>query len=594
MKEFLCKKSGKIYLYPNRDKAIMRYVFAFLLFAGLFFGDEDIYPPKPQCKDEEKMYCCEYPEDACPLPENPTVFIPCAKGLIIGEGDEGPDPNEVSGIVFSGICIPGNPECLRTCLTHLVVDRQITMATIEEIKREIHLHYYNEGYPFVRVFLPEQEVKNNVFKMVVVESRLGRVEARENRWYKSALLEKAISVQPDEILNLNQIMRDLNFLNKSPFMRVDAIYTPGSEPYTTDIILKVKDICPFRVYGGVDNAGLVATNRGRGFAGIEYGNMWGWNHTLNLGAVSSLDSSRFRAYTAQYIALFSSHHVLTLFGGYSHVRHVRLEFPSMKNHGNSYQGSLRYAIPIMPAGRLNHEFSFGADFKRTNNTIEFSALFERFGKNANLTQAAFGYDANFEVPLFRIEWGAELFWSPGRIVADQTNEDYSSLRPGAVNKYVYGTGHIRLLQWMPRDFSFVVWLRGQVASNNLLPSEQIGIGGYDTVRGYEERQLNTDAGFILNTEIRTPFISLFPKSWGRKKYSEGLQFLVFMDYGYGRNHTPIPDEGKAQFLLGAGPGARYNIDPWIYARLDWGFKWHSESEFGFGGSMIHFAVNISL
>jgi len=248
----------------------------------------------------------------------------------------------------------------------------------------------------------------------------------------------------------------------------------------------------------------------------------------------------------------------------------------------------------MPAGRLNHEFSFGADFKRTNNTIEFSALFERFGKNANLTQAAFGYDANFEVPLFRIEWGAELFWSPGRIVADQTNEDYSSLRPGAVNKYVYGTGHIRLLQWMPRDFSFVVWLRGQVASNNLLPSEQIGIGGYDTVRGYEERQLNTDAGFILNTEIRTPFISLFPKSWGRKKYSEGLQFLVFMDYGYGRNHTPIPDEGKAQFLLGAGPGARYNIDPWIYARLDWGFKWHSESEFGFGGSMIHFAVNISL
>jgi hemolysin activation/secretion protein len=572
----------------------MRYVFACLFFAGLLFADEDVYPPKPRCKDEDKKYCCEYPEDACLLPQKPTVLVPCAKGLIVVESDEGLDPNEVSGVVFSGIDIPGNREYLRDRLACLVVDQEITTATIEEIKKQIHLHFYEEGYPFVRVFLPEQEVTNHVLKMVVVESRLGKVEARENRWYKSSLLEKSISVEPDEILNLNQIMRDLNYLNKSPFMRVDAIYTPGAEPYTTDIILKVKDICPLRVYGGVDNAGLVSTNRGRGYAGIEYGNMWGRNHTLNLGAISSLDSSRFRAYTAQYIALLSAHHVLTLYGGYSHVHNVQLEFPSMKNHGNSYQGSLRYAIPLRPMGRLNQEVSFGADFKRTNNTVEFSALFERFGKNANLTQFMLGYDANFEVPLFRIDWGAELFCSPGRIVADQTNADYSSLRPGAVNRYIYGTGHIRFVQWMPRDFSFVVWLRGQVASNNLLPSEQIGLGGFDTVRGYEERQLNTDAGFILNTEIRTPFIRLHPKSWGRKKYSEGIQFLVFMDYGYGRNHTPIPNEGKKEFLLGAGPGARYNIDPWIYARLDWGFKWHSEPEFGFGGSMLHFAVNISL
>ena len=79
---------------------------------------------------------------------------------------------------------------------------------------------------------------------------------------------------------------------------------------------------------------------------------------------------------------------------------------------------------------------------------------------------------------------------------------------------------------------------------------QIGIGGFSTVRGYEERQLNTDDGFILNTEIRTPFLPCFPKSWGRKEYSEGLQFLVFLDYGYGRNHTPSPKRANLNFFSG--------------------------------------------
>lgn len=572
----------------------VKYFLAFLSIARFLYPDEDVYPPKPIHKDEAVHYYTEYPEDASPLPADPKVLVRHGKGLIITEACEKLDTNCVSGVVFSGVDIPGNREGLKACLAKLVVDQRITTATIEEIKREIHSHYQSAGYPFVQVFLPQQDVTDSVLQMVVLESRLGKVVARENRWYKSAMLEKAISVKPDEIINLNWIMRDLNFLNRSPFMRVDAIYTPGCEPNTTDIILKVKDICPFRVYGGVDNAGLESTNRGRGYAGIEYGKMWGLNHTLNLGFISSLDSSKFRGYTAEYVALLSCHHILTVLGGYSHIQHVKLDFPSMKNEGNSYQGSFRYAIPIRPIGRLNQEVNFGADWKRTNNTIEFSALFERFGKNVNLTQAVFGYYANLEVPLFRLDWSADLYWSPGRMIADQTNADYDSLRPGAVNKYVYGAASIRLLQWMPKDFSILYWLRGQLASNNLLPSEQIGIGGFSTVRGYEERQLNTDAGFIFNTELRTPFLPLFPKSWGRKGYSEGLQFLVFLDYGYGRNHTPIPDEGKHQFLLGAGPGARYNIDPWIYARIDWGFKWHSSDLFAFGGSMVHFGVNISL
>lgn len=46
--------------------------------------------------------------------------------------------------------------------------------------------------------------------------------------------------------------------------------------------------------------------------------------------------------------------------------------------------------------------------------------------------------------------------------------------------------------------AFEARFRGQLASTNLLPSEQMGLGGYNSVRGYLERQVNVDNGLIVN------------------------------------------------------------------------------------------------
>ena len=182
-----------------------------------------------------------------------------------------------------------------------------------------------------------------------------------------------------------------------------------------------------------------------------------------------------------------------------------------------------------------------------------------------------------------------MFYSPGQWIADQSKQDYGSLRPGASANYVYFRGSFVYLQRLPHAFSLSWLTRGQVSSNPLLPSEQFGIGGYDTVRGYEQREVNKDDALLSSLEMRTPAFPLF-KSW---KVANALQFLAFFDFGWGINIDNIPGGQKANYLMGIGPGLRYTIEPYLTARLDWGEKLHKKSEFGGGNSMFYFNLTLS-
>ena len=113
----------------------------------------------------------------------------------------------------------------------------------------------------------------------------------------------------------------------------------------------------------------------------------------------------------------------------------------------------------------------------------------------------------------------------------------------------------------------------QEADANLLPSEQLGLGGYDTVRGYDEREVNGDNGFLISTEVATPPVSLL-QLFGVTAVKDQLQFLGFVDYGgtglY--QNTGGSTLNPSSNLLGVGPGVRYAITPYLAVRFDYGFQ----------------------
>jgi len=136
-------------------------------------------------------------------------------------------------------------------------------------------------------------------------------------------------------------------------------------------------------------------------------------------------------------------------------------------------------------------------------------------------------------------------------------------------------------------------MQAQLSSNSLVPSEQFGVGGYDTVRGYDTRILNQDNAILFSLEFHSPRWKIIHHLKPSTTLTDSLELLAFVDFSYGMNYTPVPGQKKQDYLAGIGPGLRYVVDPYLTSRLDWGIKLHKNNEIGKTLGFIHFAVVVS-
>lgn len=549
-----------------------------------FVASSDVVFLREQCETID-----EATEKRCKKP-----IIHNAQGLILVGSSQDVltgDLSSIHGLYTVDLEVPGGSDALAKILDPIYLGKDITSETIAELKRAIIKYYKRQRHPVVIVQLPQQDVTDKVLQLVVIEGRISQVKIEGNKWFSSEKLSSYLRLQPNEQIDEDQLMQDLNFINRNPFRRVDVLYAPGEEPGMTEIRLLTNDHWPWRFYVGGENTGVQATGRQRWIAGVNWGNAWGLDHILSYQYSASSDFHKFQAHTAQYQIPLSWKHVLNFYGGYSQVR-ARLPFPGMKNNGNSVQVSGRYMAPLRPFKTWIHEVYGGLDWKRTNNTVEFGGIATPIvAQNANVFQLMAGYAGNLDMSTVRLSMDFEIFYSPFHFLPNQNQTDYDHLTPFAKVQYIYGKTSWAFLFRMPLDFSFSLIARGQYSSSNLLPTEQFGIGGYSTVRGYEERQLNFEQAALVSGELRSPTIAVIKRYV--PKVTDALQFLAFLDWGWGAHHTYIPNAAQGtnvNYLLGTGVGVRYAIDQYLSSRLDWGYQIHQESAFGGGTNLFHFAV----
>jgi hemolysin activation/secretion protein len=527
--------------------------------------------------------------------DNP-LMIEKTKGLVLVDCEEHlldtKTLRTVEGLCVQGLTIPGRCQKLEERLNKIYLGRPLDFEKIQEIKKTIYEYYEAQYDPFVLVLVPQQNLSYNVLQVLVIKARLQDIRTEGNEWFSDKRLMSYIKTKRGEEIKALALQKDLNALNRNPFRRVNAVYAPGSSLGCTDLILSTQDRFPFKIYSGADNTGILTIGRQRLFAGFTWGKAFGLDHLLTYQYTTSYNFHTFQAHTAQYMVPLPWNHALNFYGGYS-TTYPHLPAPSFRREGSSTQISARYTMPLQSRPDTTQEISVGFDYKNTNTSLFFTEIIQPNASSyVNLSQFVFEYKRNLEKPSYRIDMEASLFYSPGELLNHETTADYSSLRPGAKSDYVYAKGLFRYLLRMPKEFTMNLWLRGQLASQNLLPSEQFGIGGYDTVRGYDERQLTMDMAFLSSLEFRTPPFS-FISFIRRHPIKDALQFLAFVDYGYGKNHNLYPGEPLASYLLGIGPGLRYTLDPYVSLRLDYGFKLHHEAVFTGVDGLVHFNLTAS-
>lgn len=512
-----------------------------------------------------------------PSDDSPSVAIENLRGIAFVQADAS-SSGETQTASDKGITSTGTPLLDAAFLGKFTSDlgKPLTFARLSEMRRAVVQHYRDAGQPLIDVYVPEQDVSSGIVKIAIAEFRTARVRPEGNRYFSDALLTREMPLKTDEPIHQADVAAGLALLNSNPYRRVDVVYAPGVERNTTDVVLQTEDRFPFRVYGGYNNDGVRDLGRDRLLAGFDYGNLFGTDARIGYQMTASNDlisgnpdiegrpdRARFIAHSFNLTAPLPWLDRIELFGVFAQST-PRLP-DSYGQSGISAQLSFRYdwRLPALDkAGAWQQQVQLGYDFKRSNNDLEFGG-FQVFNANTHIHQFVLAYDLTRSDATGDTHLNASLFASPGHIDGSNNDEAFDTARLGAKPRYQY------LQLSAQRDTplggsGFSVSAHGLVqwTGSTLLPSEELGLGGDATVRGYEPYAAQGDRGWNLQSELRTPPITLGVAA---------MQPFVFFDAGHVWNRIVEPGEINSASLASVGAGVRFQLSRFVSFKGTLGF-----------------------
>jgi hemolysin activation/secretion protein len=498
------------------------------------------------------------------------IAVASLNGLVFVSADHAQDeatPRDVAAI--------GLPLLDKSFLDGFELDihRPLTFERLAQIRRAVVERYRAAGKPLVDVYVPEQDVSNGIVRIDVVEFRTGKVVARGNRHFSDALLVGEMPLKSGMPIREADVATGLATLNANPYRRVDVVYAPGAASNSTDVVLQTDDRLPLRVSTGYNDAGVPQLGRDRFFAGIDYGNLFGLDQQIGYQFTASNDlfggnppidgrpnRARFLAHSFNYAAPLPWADRVELFGVFAQST-PRLD-DSFGQTGISAQLSFRYDHRLPAAGAWQQQLQFGYDFKRSDNNLEFGGT-QVFNANTHIHQFVIAYDATHPDALGQTHANATLFVSPGHLDGDNEAAVFNEARMSATPRYTY------LQLSGQRDLAvgagFIVYARALVqwTPDTLLPSEELGLGGDDSVRGYEPYVVQGDRGWNLQTELRTPALAFGASG-------AALQPFLFIDAGHAWNRIDQPAETSNGSLASIGAGVRFQFSRFVSLRGTYG------------------------
>lgn len=551
-----------------------------LLLLGLFLGSlsaqdyENIAPKAVPTPDKPPAALPSVP----PPPVTPGAtqeLLPKLRGLVFVPSPQAVDKSgsNATGVVLKNVTVPAETDF--RALVSPYVGKRFTQGDLSKLTTSIILFYRQHDHPLIDVIVPEQDIADGAVQLILLEGKMGKVSVTGNNWAPARAMTDGISVKQGEPVLASQLLADLDWINQNPFHSSELVFRPGQQLGQTDLVLETKDRFPARFYVGYEDNGNAQTGFDRYEAGVNWGDaFWlGLNQQLNYQYTTSGDGASLRGHSGNYVIPLPWRHTLTFFGSY--VTTKGQVPPLIGLDGFSYQISSRYTIPLptfTPIKEIKYTQSVGLGFdhKYNENSLEFGTI-PVPGSLYNVNQFVLAYNGTFTDPYGQTTVDNEFYYSPGNWGPNNNDAAYSMAHFGATANYVYDSITLQRLTKLPFNWTLLLRSTVQKSNANLVPSEQLGFGGYGTIRGYDDREVNTDEGFMFTTELRTPSFS-FGETFGFPQFQDQLQILGFWDYGSASNHTPLAGESTQTPLSSVGCGLRYNIGNYATLRFDYGFQ----------------------
>jgi len=423
--------------------------------------------------------------------------------------------------------------------------------------------YRSRGYGVIQVALPEQDITRGVVRFNIIQPKIGKVTVEGNQHFSEANVRRALpSVKEGETPNSNAIARNLQIAAEHPVKQTSVLLRSGASEGVVDVNVRVADGRPWRLVATLDDSGTSDTGYTRLGLGFQHTNLFDRDHTLSLQYITSPDKMDQVAiygfgYRIPYYRLNSS---LDIFAGYSDVDSGTVGgLFTVSGSGTIFGGRWSYYLPKWDD--IEHKTYLGFDYRAYKNNVTLGGI--GFVPDITVHPVSIGYAGVKRMTASEWSFNGSLSANiPGG--NDGTAADFRRTRANATENYVIlraGTSfaHAFRNEWQAR-----VALTAQYTENSLIPGEQFGIGGADTVRGYLPREAANDRGYATQLELYTP--NFADKVGLDDKWRTRL--VGFYDFGAVSRNNTLPGEQAGKYLASTGVGLRLSFGKSVSLRVD--------------------------
>ena len=464
--------------------------------------------------------------------------------------------------------------------------------------------YSKAGYASVQVALPEQELSGGVVVIQVIESRIADIRISGNQHFDTRnILRSLPALRAGVTPNARALADNLRLANESPARKSQVVLRPAKDQTASpqaantqnavDAIVEVADETPWRLFTTLDNTGTEQTGRNRVGVGAQHSNLWNRDHILTGQYITSPEKTdQVAIYSLGYrVPFYGLGDSLDIFAGYSDVDAgtTQTPFGPLQFAGKGKVSGVRYNGLFARRGEYEHKMVLGADYRAYDSLCsvgDFGAAgCGAAGASVQVRPVSLGYDAVWTRTASRSSFYLTAIQNmPGG--KNGTEQDLQLARPLAKGGYQIFRAGFQIGLVFAGDWQIGLRADGQASSHALIQAEQFGIGGWNSVRGFLEREVASDQGYFGSIELTTANLG---KTLGFGVI-DNLRLLAFYDSGQVTRNLPLPGDPVKEGIASTGMGMRMGIKKNLQLRLDAGWVLEPAISQRRGDYLGHFGI----
>ena len=391
-------------------------------------------------------------------------------------------------------------------------DLQNVIADIQE--------YYSSKNRIVKALLPEQEIKDGIISIKIVEGVLGDVvvEQKSQKPRMTAeTVKKYFKGEKDSIyIDTKDLQRKIFILNNLPGVNAIGTYEQGKKEGESNFKVTVEDTPFFKGELAATNFGSKSTGSNQAIANVSFNNISGIGDLFSVNGIKSSGSD--------YVQ--GSYAVPILYDGLKLALNAsKLDYQTLSSFSSTNQSrgdaktyGANFTYPVYRTDRASVNAKVGYETKDYLNTNVLTAATISDYKIDNMIAGLNGFLYNNDQS--SISYNTNVTFGRLKIndAAQETSDNTSAKTKGSFEKLAFNISRNQTLPDL-KNTNWLISVDGQTANKNLNSSEQMSLGGPYAVRAYPTGQGSGSQGMIIKTELQYP-------------YDKNFTFGPFLDVGF--------------------------------------------------------------